>query len=260
MECQDRYVLDKLVAEAFQMPTKTKKKLYPAWKKDSWSTPGVQNDTTISVNLSTTKKPATLKRTTCYTLLKKLNFTISKSDLSVGSDLANIVSYHHKKMHFYWLSLRLGKMILEGLLKNVSFTTASSLLAWRYWIQLVLQVLLSFLFQLLLWLTLLFPLTKNIMDFRDLVGGGEGSLIVEVSMASWWRKFQKKKIVAKKKFACRMCAGRPFNAMPEPFLCCFLLFQGADETCFDVMTLLADVELSWLWWFIFCLWQNKLCL
>lgn len=30
--------------------------LYPGWEKDSSSTPGVQKDTTISVNLSTTKK------------------------------------------------------------------------------------------------------------------------------------------------------------------------------------------------------------
>lgn len=28
--------------------------------------------------------------------------------------------------------------------------------------------------------------------------------------------------------------------------CCFLLLQGGDETCFDLMELLGGVELSWL--------------
>lgn len=69
-------------------------------------------------------------------------------------------------------------------------------------------------------------------------------MIIEMSIANRWRKFQKEKIVAKTEFACSMCARRLSNALPEAFLCCFLLIQGADKTCFDVMTLLAGVELS----------------
>ena len=45
------------------------------------------------------------------------------------------------------------------------------------------------------------------------------------SRASRGRKFQKKKkYIAKKEFAYRMCARRPTSAMPKPFLCCAQAF------------------------------------
>ena len=54
---------------------------------------------------------------------------------------------------------------------------------------------------------------------------------------------RKKKYIAKKEFAYRMCARRPTGAMPKPFLCCERAFccsmvvmcRGGDLTSFDVM-------------------------
>ena len=54
---------------------------------------------------------------------------------------------------------------------------------------------------------------------------------------------RKKKYIAKKEFAYRMCARRPTSAMPKPFLCCERAFccsmvvmcRGGDLTSFDVM-------------------------